>query len=256
MLECLSCRLALPPHAHFCTHCGERLPVVMPVPASDASFAGPYEREKRQLAALSAGIMDAMTSLLPFVYEDRRTENQALFASALVRQLPLEDPIWGRVAFVMGAYGNYMHRYPLNLSQKQQVWQAVLWAVFYERCFRRKYLTQRVQQLLHFLHGCVNDSVFSRAALDDLEALRPYLEISSLKKIVESLARLPEPPADLLQRLNVQLDTALASTDLLTTRNNQSVDSAPGQPASSLVLSEIQLSQNGHDPAAVLAQGT
>lgn len=244
MVECLSCQQTLPPHAHFCTRCGERLSVVMPASTSGTSSAGPYEREKYRLAAQSASLMDAMTSLLPFVYEDRRAENQALFASTLLRQLPLEDPVWGRVAFVMGAYGNYMHRYPLSLAQQQQVWQAVLWAVFYERCFRRKYLTQRVQQLLHFLHGCAHEPTFLSSALDDLEALRPYLEISSLKKVVESLARLPEPPTDLLQRLTLQLDAALASVVPLPTQRRQPAISAPDQPGQTEV-----------DPASTLIQG-
>lgn len=203
MFECPSCQQALPPNARFCTHCGVCLSVTIPVSVTTE----PYAYEKCQLAAHSLSIMNGMESLLPFVYENRRAENQALFASTLAQPCSLEDPVWGRVAFVLGAYGNYMHRYPLTLEQKQQVWQALLWAVYYERCFRRKYLTQRFQQLLHFLHGCVEDAIFLKGALDDLEALRPYLEVSSLKKAVESLKRLPEPPVALLQCLNEQLET-------------------------------------------------
>ncbi|HEU5381796.1 MAG TPA: NYN domain-containing protein [Ktedonobacteraceae bacterium] len=208
MLECPSCQQALPPHARFCTRCGVRLSITT-TPASTASSNERYAREKRELAARGPGITSAMLSLLPFVYEDRRAENQALFASTIENKPPLEDPTWGRVAFVLGAYGNYMYRYPLSAPQKQQLWQALLWAVFYERCFRRKYLPQRLQQLLHFLHGCLDDTAFVSSALDDLEALRPYLEISSLKRAIESLNQLPEPPVDLLQRLNTQLTSAL-----------------------------------------------
>ncbi len=258
MVECPSCQQALPPHAHFCARCGMSLSVIMSKVASGTSSAEPYAHKKQQLAAQSAGIMDAMTALLPFVYEDRRAENQALFASTLVRQLPLEDPIWGRVAFVMGAYGNYMHRYPLSLAQKQQVWQAVLWAVFYERCFRRKYLTQRVQQLLHFLHGCAQDPTFLSSALDDLEALRPYLEISSLKKVVASLTRLPEPPVDLQQRLNAQLDVALASVVPPTTQHSTPTAREPDQsasfPAKLSSQLESQPAQTEDDPASTLIQ--
>ncbi len=231
MLECPSCQQALPPSARFCTHCGVRLSVVLPIPAHRVPSADVYAPEKRQLATQSISIMSAMESLLPFVYENRRTENQALFASTLSQQFSLDNPIWGRVAFVLGAYGNYMHRYPLTLPQKQQVWQALLWSFFYERCFRRKYLTQRFQQLLHFMLGCAGGSAFLSSALDDLETLRPYLEVSSLKKAVESLKRLPEPPTELLQRLNVQLDAMLRQTVSLATRNNQRVGTAPDWPA-------------------------
>ncbi|MGH2507004.1 MAG: NYN domain-containing protein [Ktedonobacteraceae bacterium] len=222
MLECPSCQQVLPFNARFCTRCGLRLSTTLPTPTS----VEPYAHEKRLLADHCMSIMSGMESLLPFVYEDRRAENQALFASTLAQPRPLEDPVWGRVAFVLGAYGNYMHRYPLTLPQKQQVWQALLWAVYYERCFRRKYLTQRFQQLLHFVHGCVEDPIFLSGALDDLEALRPYLEISSLKKAVESLARLPEPPTELLHRLNAQLNAALGLGSSLTLRNNQFAETA------------------------------
>src|SRR5262249_14883976 len=127
--------------------------------------ADPYAEKKRDLVVQSPGIMVSMESLLPFVYEDHRAENQALFASTLVQTQPLSDPIWGRIAFVLGAYGNYMYRYPLSAEQKQYVWKALLWAVFYERCYRRKYLAQRTQQLLHFLLGCAGDAAFQAKAL-------------------------------------------------------------------------------------------
>jgi hypothetical protein len=167
-------------------------------------------RMRRELAERCTQITAAMDSLLPFVYEDHRAENQALFASTLARQLPLEDAIWGRVAFVLGAYGNYMYRYTLNVEQKRQVWQAVLWAVYYERCYRRKYLAQRCQQLLHFFQGCAEDQTFLALALRDLEALCPYLETSSLKKLQEALFALPDPPAALLQRVSEQMVVAEA----------------------------------------------
>lgn len=163
--------------------------------------AGSYEPIKRVLAEQSMSITAEIDALLPFVYESHRIENQALFASTQGRDLPLEDAVWGRVAFVLGAYGNYLYRYPLNAEQKQLVWRALLWAVYYERCYRRKYLTQRCQQLLHFFVGCMEDSAFQALALEDLNALCPYLETSSLKKLQEALQQLPAPPEHLLQRV-------------------------------------------------------
>lgn len=225
MLECPSCQQALPPHARFCTRCGVRLSITT-TPVATVPPGERYMREKRELAARGPGITSAMLSLLPFVYENRRAENKALFASTVESNPPLEDPIWGRVAFVLGAYGNYMYRYPLNAQQKQQVWQALLWSVFYERCFRRKYLPQRLQQLLHFLHGCVDDTLFVSSALEDLEALRPYLEASSLKRALESLRQLPEPPEALLQHLDEQLTAAL---ERLTSAASQPMH-VPGHP--------------------------
>jgi hypothetical protein len=167
--------------------------------------ADPYARKKYDLGLQCTVMTASMESLLPFVYENHRTENQELFASTLGGNLPLEDPIWGRVAFVLGAYGNYMYRYPLHAKQKRQVWQALLWAVYYERCYRRKYLAQRCQQLLHFFQGCASEPVFLTYAFTDLEELHSYLETSSLKKLEEALRQLLNPPASLLQRVSEQL---------------------------------------------------
>lgn len=268
MLECPSCQQVLPVNAHFCAHCGIRLPAITPSPttADDASpkesasdppvqssledisaqatliqpgffrharedcnaqepehseesvladpmqALGPpeYTRLKHELAGQCQAIIASMDSLLPFVYENHRAENQALFTNTLEQQLPLEDPVWGRVAFVLGAYGNYMYRYALSAEQKQQVWSALLWAVYYERCYRRKYLAQRCQQLLHFLLGCSEDGVFCSAALNDLETLAFYLEANSLKKVQEALQQLPNPPDELLQCIEAQIPVAEA----------------------------------------------
>lgn len=173
-----------------------------PLPA--LSSADPYAQKKHELAVQSTMITASMESILSYVYENHRADNQALFASTLETSLPLEDPIWGRVAFVLGAYGNYMYRYPLFAEQKQLVWRALLWAVFYERCYRRKYLAQRCQQLLHFFLGC-GDADFQLGALESLEDLSHYLEATSLKKLLETLQQMANPPEQLLQRVNVQL---------------------------------------------------
>lgn len=268
MLECPSCQQVLPFNAHFCAHCGVRLPAITPfsTPAGDASSkesasdppvqpsledisaqetliqpgffrqareasnaqqaesseepvptdsmqtlaATEYTRLKHELAGQCQSIIASMDSLLPFVYENHRAENQALFTTTLEQRLPLENPIWGRVAFVLGAYGNYMYRYALSAEQKQRVWNALLWAVSYERCYRRKYLAQRCQQLLHFLQGCAEDSVFLASAFNDLGALALYLEANSLKKVQEALLQLPNPPDDLLQQVVVQMSVAEA----------------------------------------------
>lgn len=183
-------------------------------PVSQASApvlaSAEYAHLKHELAGQCLAILAAMNSLLPFVYENHRAENQELFASTLEQRLSLEDPTWGRVAFVFGAYGNYMYRYDLSADQKQQVWNALLWAVSYERCYRRKYLAQRCQQLLHFFQGCVEDSTFLVTVLPDLERLSFYLETNSLKKMQEALQHLPQPPADLLHQIEAQIPVATA----------------------------------------------
>lgn len=218
MLECPSCQQVLPSNARFCAYCGQRLPVkttmVLPPlkeeepPADLATSADPFAHIKRELAAQGPDITAVMDSLLPFVYENHRAENQALFASALASKPPLEDAVWGRIAFVLGAYGNYLHRYPLSAEQKRLVWRALLWAVYYERCYRHKYLTQRCQQLLHFLQGCAGDAVFVDEIMSDLDALCPYLERGSLKSMQTALQQLPGAPATLFERVGEQLALA------------------------------------------------
>lgn len=309
MLECPSCRQALPPNAHFCAHCGERLPAMTRVatvtdaanaeqpaldplarPSLDDISAGDtlmrvlpagffrrassplpmcegepaecfpssapihtpgeivedYTHIKRDLAAQSTVITAAMEALLPFVYEDHRAENQALFVSTLERKRSLEDPIWGRVAFVLGAYGNYLYRYPLSFEQKRQVWEALLWAVYYERCYRRKYVAQRCQQLLHFFQGCLEDSTFLASALSDLHTLCGYLETNSLKRVQEMLLKLPDPPADLLQFIAEQMVASDARKQArqialqeaqLAQKKKKSVSARKTGPASALPIS-------------------
>ena len=183
-----------------------------PVPADSmqALTTAEYTHLKHELAEQCLAVVASMDSLLPFVYENHRAENQALFTSTLEQRLPLENPAWGRVAFVLGAYGNYMYRYTLSAEQKRQVWSALLWAVYYERCYRRKYLAQRCQQLLHFFQGCAEDSDFLFAAFNDLEKLSLYLETNSLKKVQEALQQLPTPPDGLLQHIAAQMPVAEA----------------------------------------------
>lgn len=218
MLECPSCQQVLPPNARFCAYCGQRLPVkttmaLLPLkheesPADLATSADPFAHIKRELTVQGTAITAALDSLLPFVYEDHRAENQALFAGTRASKPPLEDAVWGRIAFVLGAYGNYLHRYPLSAEQKRLVWRALLWAVYYERCYRRKYLTQRCQQLLHFLQGCAGDTVFVDEIMGDLDTLCPYLEMSSLKSMQAILQQLPGTPAPLFERVGEQLALA------------------------------------------------
>lgn len=184
-------------------------------PAAFATFpkpaeasAEPYAPLKQELAALRMEITISMDSLLPFVYENHRDENQALFARILANRPPLDHEDWGHVAFVLGAYGNYMYRYPLGFEKMLEIWHAQLWAVYYERCFRRKYLAQRCQQLLHFFRASVEDPLFLTIALHDLETLYLYLEASQLKKMLEELQTLPVPPTDLIQRVEAQMVVA------------------------------------------------
>jgi hypothetical protein len=187
-------------------------PVQEPVlpPPTPAVAPTEYAHLKDELAGQCQSVLAAMHSLLPFVYENHRAENQALFAGTLEEHVPLDDPTWGRVAFVFGAYGNYMYRYALSAEQKRHVWSALLWAVLYERCYRRKYLAQRAQQLLHFFQGCADDGAFLAEALGTLEELSFYLETNSLKKMQEALQRLPSPPLALLRHIETQLPLAAA----------------------------------------------
>ncbi len=170
--------------------------------------AEPYLHLKQDLAAQRMEITAAMDELLPLVYDNHREENQMLFASILAHRPPLDDEAWGHMAFVLGAYGNYMYRHPLSLTKKLEIWRAQLWAVYYERSYRRKYLAQRCQQLIHYFQGCTEIAVFLTIALRDLETLYLYLEPGSLRKLQALLQALQVPPVELLQRVEEQMVVA------------------------------------------------
>ncbi|HEX7735622.1 MAG TPA: NYN domain-containing protein [Ktedonobacteraceae bacterium] len=170
--------------------------------------ADPYLHLKQELAAQRMEITIAMDELLPLVYENHREENQTLFASILAHRPPLDDEAWGHAAFVLGAYGNYMYRNPLSFTKKLEIWRAQLWAVYYERSYRRKYLAQRCQQLIHYFQGCAENPTFLAIALHDLGTLYLYLEPGSLRKLQLMLEALPVPPRELLQRIDEQMVVA------------------------------------------------
>lgn len=165
----------------------------------------PYLHLKLELAEQRIAITAAMDELLPLVYDNHREENQALFALILATRPPLDDEAWGHAAFVLGAYGNYMYRNPLSFMKKLEIWRAQLWAVYYERSYRRKYLAQRCQQLIHYFQGSADNPTFLAIALHDLETLYLYLEPGSLRKLQQMLSGLLVPPEDLLQGIEVQM---------------------------------------------------
>lgn len=188
------------PVAHFA-------PFLKPadVPAHLLKSTDPYLHLKLELSAQRVGITIAMDELLPLVYDNHREENQTLFAGILANHPPLDDASWGHAAFVLGAYGNYMYRNQLSFTKKLEVWRAQLWAVYYERSYRRKYLAQRCQQLIHFFQGCAENPLFLVVALHDLETLYLYLEPGSLRKLQQMLQTLPSPPADLLRGVEARM---------------------------------------------------
>lgn len=165
----------------------------------------PYAYLKRELTTQRMEIITSMDELLPLVYENHRAENQALFVDILARQPPLEDEAWGHAAFVLGAYGNYMYRHPLDLLKKLEIWRAQLWAVYYERCYRRKYLAQRCQQLIHFCQGCAANSTFLTIALHDLATLCLYLEVNCLRKLQQMLQTLQIQPEELFKLIGTRM---------------------------------------------------
>jgi len=178
------------------------------VPVALHKSADPYLHLKRELAEQRIAITAAMDELLPLVYDNHREENQDLFAGILAHRPPLDDAAWGHAAFVLGAYGNYMYRNPLGFVKKLEIWRAQLWAVYYERSYRRKYLAQRCQQLIHFFQGCAQNPTFLFIALHDLETLYLYLEPGSLRKLQQMLQTLPIQPVELLQRIETQMEVA------------------------------------------------
>ena len=222
MFECPNCHEMLPIEAHFCTHCGARMAttaLTAPTMQEDgvrledmpdnAGQLPAHTRiaamQERDLAAWGTDVAVAVEELLPFVNEEHRAENRVLFAQAASGQYTIEDPIWGRASFVLGAYGNYMYRYVLVSAQRQLAWLALFWAIFYERSYRPKYFNQRFQQLLHFFQGCSSDPVFLVMALADLAELQDYLEANGLKRLLDALRSLQDPPADLIQQVEAHL---------------------------------------------------
>ena len=217
------------------------------VPVHLLESADPYLHLKRVLAEQRVEITAAMDELLPLVYDNHREENQALFASILTNQPSLDDEAWGHAAFVLGAYGNYMYRNQLDFMKKLEIWRAQLWAVYYERSYRRKYLAQRCQQLIHFFQGCAENPTFLVIALHDLETLHLYLEPGSLRKLQQMLQALPVAPADLLQRIEAQMVVAENEK-----AERMAKQPAPLQPKNPLSVQPLQKSTK--KPASPIQQ--
>ena len=248
MAFCMYCGNALPEGARFCPSCGKQQSVTIPTstaasdPAThDTTISFPassngsrntaplpqpvsteevhkeekqrgvlIEEKKAELSAQRAIIGSNLRALLPFVAIAHREKNKNLFESAATNPPSLEDGLWANIAYVTGVYGKIMSQHPLNSDQRLGMWQALVWAVWYERCFRTKMIDQRLQELMIFLKKCLGDAAFLTDALDDLESLVDVLNLANLKKMRDALSEATSTPkaAQLREKLDERIAKA------------------------------------------------
>jgi hypothetical protein len=170
------------------------------------------ERVKAMLTEQRLPILHNLLSLIPFVDEARSAKNQAQFERNAETLSPIEDDSWGHIAFITGIYGRYMWKHPLSAQQKQGMWQALLWAVRYEQYFRPKMVNDRCGELLNFLNGSAHDGAFLAYAIDDIYSLIDDLNVITLKKLHERLARVTLVPQEIVQQLQADLQERITTT--------------------------------------------
>jgi len=173
------------------------------------------ERVKALLTEQRLPMLHNLLALIPFVDEARSAKNQAQFERNAQTLPPIEDDSWGHIAFITGIYGRYMWKHPLSPQQKQGMWHALLWAVRYEQFFRPKMVNDRCGELLNFLNGSAHDSAFLTHAVEDLYHLINDLNVITLKKLHERLARVTLVPQEIAQQLQVDLQERITTTPQL-----------------------------------------
>jgi hypothetical protein len=173
------------------------------------------ERVKAMLTEQRLPMLHNLLALIPFVDEARSAKNQAQFERNAQTLPPIEDDSWGHIAFITGIYGRYMWKHPLSPQQKQGMWHALLWAVRYEQFFRPKMVNDRCGELLNFLNGSAHDSTFLTYAIEDLYNLINDLNVITLKKLHERLAKVTLVPQEIVQQLQADLQERITTTPLL-----------------------------------------
>jgi hypothetical protein len=193
------------------------------------------ERVKAMLTEQRLPILHQLLSLIPFVDEARSAKNRAQFERNAEILPPIEDDSWGHIAFITGIYGRYMWKHPLSAQQKQGMWHALLWAVRYEQYFRPKMVNDRCGELLNFLNGSAHDDAFLAYAINDIYALIDDLNVITLKKLHERLAKVILVPPEVVQQLQSDLQRRISTLSQAVEATN-AVASAETSEAQETVL--------------------
>ncbi|HLI05708.1 MAG TPA: NYN domain-containing protein [Ktedonobacteraceae bacterium] len=136
-------------------------------------------------------IAGKLLSLVPYARQEYREGNRALFERLVQQQMPVEEPLWEKVAFVAGMYAPQMGGNRLSTRRKLDLWQALLWAVQYEYYFHPAQFADRFFRLAEFLSTCASDGDFQAIAFNSLETVLPLFEKPFLKNARNSVERLP-----------------------------------------------------------------
>ncbi|HKP51830.1 MAG TPA: NYN domain-containing protein [Chloroflexia bacterium] len=191
-----------------------------------------------ELAELRSKIGANLQALLPFVVGDHSEENRLLLENATSVTPSIDDNSWSMVAYITGVYGRFMWRHPLSAEQKRGLWQALIWAVWYEQHYRPKMVRERFRDFLNFLAGQSSDHEFLTEVVDDAERLVTELPYASLGQIESVLARGHKSWA--VERLNRAVNERLSSTAY---QNPQQASPLPQTPHQSHVSQQLQVPQ-------------
>src|SRR5581483_7322104 len=219
---CSFCGAEYPDHARFCGKCGH--PFKTPIPSQESMLPitilrakplaevppMPENTPEQTLSPSSARcleddqaegkrahiaeerflIVKHLLALLPFVDEEHQAANKKLFETLILTSPPITEPSWERITLIAGVYGRNMYKLLLDKEQKQGLWKALVWALWYEHFFRPKKVKDRLHDLLVFLKGCSWDSEFLASTVSDIEQIILLLDVNPLKKLQDALSNL------------------------------------------------------------------
>lgn len=237
MAQCWNCQRSLPDGTKFCGKCGTRQEptnashllektVSQPLsgwkgntlssglPPLPAATQTALAQAEAWLTEQRTSIVNKLLAIFPFITGPQQNNNRDLFEKNSTINPPLDDDSWDRVAYTAGVYGRSIGKQELSLDQKNDLWDALVWAVQYERIFRPKLAVDRLNDLITFLNAYAENSTFLNYTLQGMHRVliswekaklsnqeRTNLKVS-LKRIETILEKLP-PSAEVTKRQEI-----------------------------------------------------
>jgi hypothetical protein len=179
--------------------------------------AAPSDFDLRRMGGIAAAHLQ---ELLEFSEDRHKAANDALFKEAALAEASIDDPLWGKLAFIAGIYASAMARRPLNERQRVSMLHAAAWAVRYEVQIRPKFAKQRLQQTLSFIKAGFEYPFFRQESQSILSSIVDILDAKLLAAALDDIAQLGVLIPSELSNLSAEIPN---SSDTLSSENDIAV---------------------------------